>query len=262
MTPVRTKRDARRHIAIRTATAVGCTVVTVPVMLLARFGLDLDAQVNLFTVVTTAVLGGVIIAAVLTSLLTYRSTVALRQLDEARGKLLRISRTDPLTGLLNRRGYDEEAFKILEAAGRGDSPCVVLMIDIDHFKKINDAYGHDFGDEVLIEVGKVIQGFGREQGMLTARHGGEEFAVLMAGVSEVQGAALAETLRLRCAAVTIVRGREVVSVTVSIGVAASRGTTTRPLIMRAADAALYSAKRRGRNCVARSADLTMITAVA
>lgn len=262
MIGIRTKHDAIRHIAIRTAVAVSSTAITALVILIVRFGLDLNAQVSLFAVATTTVLSGVFIAAVLTSFLTYRSTVVLRKLNEMRCELLRISRTDPLTGLLNRRGYEEEALMILGAAGRRKNLAVVLMIDIDHFKAINDAYGHEFGDEVLAEVGKVIQVFGQEHGILTARHGGEEFTVLMVGISELHGGRLAEALRLRCAAATIARGRKIVSVTVSIGLAASRQTKTLPAIVRAADAALYSAKRRGRNCVARSGDLAVLTVVA
>lgn len=256
MIVINSRRDAWRHIAGRVAIAVSCTVVLTVSGFLATFGWDLNAQVSLLSVLITTMPVGIIIAASLTATLAYRSTVMVRELQATRAQLMRISRTDPLTGLLNRRGYDEAAVAMLATAGHLEHPAVVLMCDIDHFKTINDAFGHDFGDQVLIEVGKVIQAFGEEHGMLTARHGGEEFAVMMAGFSEVRGSQLANTLRQRCAAVRIARGAETVSVTLSIGLAAARKPTTASAIMRDADASLYAAKRRGRNCVVRAgADL-------
>lgn len=232
--------------------AVSCTVILTVSGFLASFGWDLDAQINLLSVLKATVPVGIIIAVFLTATLTYRSTIVVRELQATRAQLMWISRTDPLTGLLNRRGYDEAAAAMLATAGRRDSPAVVLMCDIDHFKAVNDAFGHDFGDQVLAEVGKVIQSFGEEHGMLTARHGGEEFAVMMTGISEVQATQLANTLRQRCAAVRIARGAETVALTVSIGLAAARRPITVSRIMQDADAALYSAKRRGRNRVVRA----------
>jgi diguanylate cyclase (GGDEF)-like protein len=86
-----------------------------------------------------------------------------------------MSRTDQLTGLLNRRGYLEAATGVLAKAKAAKSSAVALMCDIDRFKAINDQFGHDFGDKVLIEIGETIRAFGDEHGTLVARHGGEEF---------------------------------------------------------------------------------------
>ena len=254
MTVINSRRDAWRHIAGRVAISVGSTVVLTVFGFLVTFGWNLNAQVSLLSVLIVTIPVGIIIAASLTATLAYRSTIMVRELQATRDQLMRISRTDPLTGLLNRRGYDEAAVAMLATTGRRDNPTVVLMCDIDHFKTINDAFGHDFGDQVLIRVGKVIQAFGEEHGMLTARHGGEEFAVMMAGISVVQGSQLANTLRQRCADLRIDRGADTVSVTVSIGLAAASKPTTTSAIMRDADASLYSAKRRGRNCVVRAGE--------
>lgn len=262
MKRIQTERDVWRHVARRVAVATGCTVILTVTGLLVTFGWDMTAQISLLSVIIVSVPVGIIIAVSITATLAYRSTVVVRELQVTRGQLLQISRTDPLTGLLNRRGYDEAALAILAVAGRRDNPAVVLMCDIDHFKAINDGFGHDFGDDVLVEIGKVIRSFGEEHGVLTARHGGEEFAVMMAGISEVQGVQLANELRQRCAALRIAHSEEVVSVTVSIGLAAARQPTTVSVLMKAADAALYSAKRRGRNRVERTGEGTALSAVA
>lgn len=253
MINIRTRRDAWRHIASKAAAAVSCTVVLTASGILLAFGWHLDAQVRLLSVLIVIIPVNIIIAASITMTMAYRSAVMVWELQATRAQLLRISRTDPLTGLLNRRGYDEAAVA-LAAAGSRDNTTVVFMCDIDHFKAINDSFGHDFGDQVLVAVSKVIHAFGERHGMLTGRHGGEEFAVMMAGISELQGAKLADSLRQQCAAIRIPRGAESVTLTISIGVAAASRPTTVSAIMRDADAALYAAKRRGRNCVVRAGE--------
>jgi diguanylate cyclase (GGDEF)-like protein len=195
---------------------------------------------------------GTIVSAVLSGSLSYRSGRLLQELMRAQAELLRIARTDQLTGLLNRRGFDETASAILADAARAELPAVALMCDIDHFKAINDQFGHEFGDAVLAQLGEVFRTFAERDEILVARHGGEEFAALMVGASVDEVVLHAEHLRQMCAAREISHAGRSIRVTVSIGIAPSHDETHLAKVMRAADDALYAAKRRGRNCVVRT----------
>lgn len=157
---------------------------------------------------------------------------------------------DPLTGLYNRRHLEESLARDLARAEREDSTVAVLMIDVDHFKRYNDRYGHALGDQVLQQVGSTLLDFCR-RGDLAARYGGEEFTVVMSGIDEVTAIARAEKLRARMVDTRLMQaGREIPAVTISVGVAMypAHGNTQAVLID-AADQALYAAKRRGRNRV-------------
>jgi diguanylate cyclase (GGDEF)-like protein len=158
--------------------------------------------------------------------------------------------------LLNRRGFDEAAISALTEAHKANLTATILMCDIDRFKTINDRFGHEFGDRVLIEISDVLRSFAQRSQVLVARHGGEEFAALMIGVSHEQAAHYAEELRLACAAKEVFSEDMSARVTISIGLAVSRGETNLTKIMRAADQALYVAKHHGRNRVARADALT------
>jgi diguanylate cyclase (GGDEF)-like protein len=245
-----THTDALRHTAKRVAIAVGATVVLTVALLAFAFGVNPDTNVRLGLVATFGVTIGAVIAAILTGVLTYRSSLAMQELNLAKKELLLISRTDQLTGLLNRRGYDEAAMRALEKARETNSMAVALMCDIDRFKAINDQFGHEFGDEVLVEIGNAIRSFGKVNGMVVARHGGEEFAAFMIGVTAEQATQRANRLREICAGTRISSSDGTsASVTISIGLAISTNRTSLPTIMRAADQALYLAKRRGRDRV-------------
>jgi diguanylate cyclase (GGDEF)-like protein len=158
--------------------------------------------------------------------------------------------------LLNRRGFDEAAMLALTKAYDADLPTTVLMCDIDRFKAINDQFGHEFGDKVIIAIGEVLRAFAERRQMLVARHGGEEFAVLMTGVSKERAARYAEELRQACAAKEILVEEISACVTISIGLAECQGETDLAKVMRMADQALYAAKHRGRNRVVRADVLT------
>lgn len=245
-----THNDALRHTGKRVAIAVCATIILTLTLLGLVFGVNPDTNVRLGMVATHGVAIGVLIAALLTGALTYRTSLLMQELYIAKKELLRISRTDQLTGLLNRRGYDEAALKELEKARESNVPAVALMCDIDRFKAINDQFGHEFGDEVLVEIGKVIRSFGNANGMLVARHGGEEFAAFMIGVTAEQATRLANKLRQICAGTRIsTSGDAFASVTISIGLAISKDRTSLPNMMRAADQALYMAKHGGRDRV-------------
>jgi diguanylate cyclase (GGDEF)-like protein len=157
-----------------------------------------------------------------------------------------------LTGLLNRRGFDQAAESALTTARDANLPTTVLMCDIDRFKAINDQFGHEFGDKVLIAISEVLRSFAGQGRMLVARHGGEEFAIQMTGVSKERAAQYAEELRQACAAKEISNEENSACVTISIGLAECHGETDLAKVMRMADQALYAAKHRGRNRVVRA----------
>ena len=245
-----THRDALRHTGKRIVISVVATSVSSLLFIALNFGIDPDTQIRLGLVATQSMLFGTVFAAMLTGVLTYRSGLLMQELNLARTELVRLSHTDQLTGLLNRRGYNEAALQALQQAREADLPAVALMCDIDRFKAINDQFGHDFGDQVLVTIGAAIRTFADANGMLASRHGGEEFAAIMVGVTSEQAIQRANALRQICAATEIPgAGGASASVTISIGLATSVDRTSLPTLMRAADRALYLAKRSGRNRV-------------
>ena len=250
---INSHRDALRHTGRRVAIAVGATVILTIVITAVVFGVDPERPVRLAIVTAFGIAVGSIISALLAGIQTYRSALLMLELSRAKADLLKMSRTDQLTGLLNRRGYLEAATGVLAKAKVAKSSAVALMCDIDRFKAINDQFGHDFGDKVLIEIGETIRAFGDEHGALVARHGGEEFVALMVDVSTEQAIQRANALRQICAATKIIAERGAsASVTISIGLAASAEKSL-PAMMEAADQALYRAKRGGRDRVVEAA---------
>ena len=247
-----TRADLLRRTAGIVAVSVGATLVFGSLMGIVLFGADPAASVSAGFALTCSLVTGTILAAALSGGLSYRSSRLLQELTRTQEELLRIARTDQLTGLLNRRGFDEAASALLTKACGSDGPVAALMCDIDHFKTINDRFGHEFGDAVLAQIGDVFRAFATQNDLLVARHGGEEFAVMMIGVSFDQVAQRAESLRQMCAAKQISHKDSSIHATISIGIAGSRREADLSRIMRSADDALYAAKHRGRNCVART----------
>jgi diguanylate cyclase (GGDEF)-like protein len=176
--------------------------------------------------------------------------------DEVRGHIEeteRLSIQDHLTGLYNRRFLYAGGIKLLEASLRGERACSCLMLDVDHFKTINDTYGHTVGDQVLAHIAGVIAHCVRKSD-LVARYGGEEFAVLLTGAGKPQAMVLAERIRIALAGAPCRVNGHSLSVTVSIGVAEARrevefgGGMLDDLLARA-DTAMYAAKAAGRDRV-------------
>jgi two-component system cell cycle response regulator len=164
---------------------------------------------------------------------------------------LELAVTDELTGLNNRRFMEGQIIALVERAAAGGDPVAALMIDIDHFKKINDTYGHDVGDEVLREFAARLASNVRAID-LPCRYGGEEFTVIMPGASIEAAERVAERIRLHVAGAPfrVAAGSELLNVTISIGVAASLGEGDTPeALVKRADAAVYAAKAGGRNRV-------------
>jgi diguanylate cyclase (GGDEF)-like protein len=249
---ITTRGDALRHTARRVAVAVSLTVVMTVITMSLQLGGDLDANVRVGEVIFSTLCAAVTISAVLAGGLSFRSALLMRDLTLARSELAQISRTDQLTGLLNRRGFDESAALTLRSAFAANLPAVVFMCDVDRFKSINDRFGHAFGDQVLVEIADVLRSFAGKDGVLVGRHGGEEFAALMIGITREQAAQYAEDIRQACAAREISIDGNSTRVTISIGFTVACDEVELSTIMRVADRALYIAKHGGRNRVARA----------
>ncbi|HEY5951963.1 MAG TPA: diguanylate cyclase, partial [Kofleriaceae bacterium] len=157
--------------------------------------------------------------------------------------------TDGLTGLTNHRTFQSRFEDLLQRAQRHNHKVALLLCDVDHFKKVNDNYGHPVGDEVLRRVAKVLQEVPRKID-IPCRYGGEEFAVILDGVDVTQAKAVAERIRIEISKVVVETEKGPLSVTESIGVSAfpDDGRDRATLIERA-DLALYEAKHSGRNRV-------------
>lgn len=159
--------------------------------------------------------------------------------------LYRSAVRDPLTSLYNRGYFDDRLQQELAYATRHESPLTLVLVDLDHFKRVNDQYGHQCGDAVLIAVSRVIQRVVREEDV-AARYGGEEIGVLARGTSAGGGLALAERLRRHIESLPVRSGERILRVTASMGVATFVHPGESDLVA-AADEALYAAKARGRN---------------
>ncbi len=174
--------------------------------------------------------------------------------DAALDAVLELAATDPLTGLPNRRGFEARAGAALGAARRAGRPCAVAVLDLDHFKAVNDAHGHAAGDAVLRGLAQALRA-GIRAGDVPGRLGGEEFAILLPGVTADEATALAERLRLALpSAVPHPAGGDA-RVTASIGIAAvppGRPARALAVALARADRALYAAKRGGRDRVERA----------
>lgn len=162
---------------------------------------------------------------------------------------------DQLTGLFNRRYFDQALAQAVRRARRQCTSVALLMMDLDRFKDVNDMHGHMVGDEVLRQVAKVVAEEAREGKDIPARYGGEEFAVIAPDTNVVGAESLAERIRAQVARLRVAAGEALVSVTLSIGVAAFHGrvagaTDPSRALIEAADQRLYQAKHAGRNRVA------------
>jgi diguanylate cyclase (GGDEF)-like protein len=162
---------------------------------------------------------------------------------------------DPLTGMLNRRGFSEACARLIEREANAGRPVTVLIFDIDHFKGINDRFGHPAGDELLKLFATIVIANLRISD-LSGRIGGEEFAALLPCPLE-EGVVAAERVREVFEASGIVSEQGPVDTTVSIGVAGGPAGTELEVLLAAADTALYQAKRGGRNRVEAAEELPL-----
>jgi diguanylate cyclase (GGDEF)-like protein len=167
---------------------------------------------------------------------------AHKDLNKAHDRLTFVSRHDHLTGLLNREGF----MSYLEQSHDRSAGNVVLIVDADHFKQVNDKYGHQVGDEALIKIARALQ-YALRRADVVGRIGGEEFAIFLGSVDQDEGARIANLIRRQ---VQCIPWHEPGGLTVSIGGALMERHSKVSDVLRQADHCLYEAKRLGRNRVA------------
>jgi len=168
----------------------------------------------------------------------------MRELEELAAK-------DQLTGLVNRRFADVTLFQCIEAFNRSQREFTIALIDLDHFKSINDRYSHETGDEVLRRVARILASGCREKEVL-ARYGGEEFLICFPDKGVAAAAQICEALRHAVQAADWSEVAPDIRVSLSAGVAGMQAGLTRSTLLKSADARLYKAKHAGRNCVVAS----------
>ena len=171
------------------------------------------------------------------------SLVFATRAERQRARLETMALRDPLTGASNRRGMEGELAAYMAASRRNRTPLALLAFDIDHFKRINDEFGHETGDQVLVQLAKIVRANTRGEDRLS-RLGGEEFGLLLPVADAGAARAAAEKLRLAVERDLRCRGRQV---TISLGAAVHRPGESAADWMARADAAMYEAKRGGRN---------------
>lgn len=172
--------------------------------------------------------------------------IARQQLEHKASMLQTLSQTDELTGLLNRRAFIERAEQALQLQQHTGQDLALLMLDIDHFKTINDQFGHDAGDQVLRQLGQMLRQSGRQTDSI-ARFGGEEFILLLPDTDRQAAICLAERLRTQVQSIRIGEHR----LTISIGISTLNvgQTASFAWLFKQADLALYQAKHAGRDQV-------------
>lgn len=176
------------------------------------------------------------------------------RLEEANRRLENMAMTDALTGLANRRAMETVLQRDLSRAERDQTELSILTVDVDHFKRVNDTYGHAVGDVVLVHIANALRE-GLRAGDISARAGGEEFVVILPSTPLSGALIAAERLRARIEAARIVVEGTTIAITASIGAASIRGpgcAARADDLLRRSDDALYQAKRAGRNRVVHS----------
>jgi len=178
----------------------------------------------------------------------YHSFYELEQHSSLVEEYRKSSYTDFLTGLNNARRFENLLRRLEAQATEKNMPCAMLLLDIDHFKQVNDTYGHDAGDAVLVRVADLLRETARERDVVS-RNGGEEFSILLPNCRQEEGALVAERIRARIEQESfLLPDTTEIKVTVSIGIASSPDDPVASLPKRA-DLGLYKAKRSGRNRV-------------
>lgn len=175
--------------------------------------------------------------------------LAEEELRAAKEREEALARTDELTGLNNRRAFIELGTRVLQQAKRFKHPCALIMLDLDHFKRVNDTYGHAIGDEVLETLSDVLRGAVREVDLI-GRLGGEEFALILPETSLTDAATFAERLRSKIASARLSTAKGEIAFTASFGIAVyTHDDVALEHLIGRADDALYRAKQSGRNRV-------------
>ena len=217
------------------AYGVICTVLSG----VASFDDFTDFEGNLDNIETNRVMAAIVLYSV--CFLVYRNSLSA-------DVLRRLATTDPLTGVINRRHFMELMGREQRRADRYATTYSVLMIDIDHFKRVNDTYGHQVGDLAIQAMAQACQKTMRPTD-LVARYGGEEFIITLTHTEQAAAVRVAERLREAVAEIVLPTEREALSFTISIGVSSYTKGMRLDQVIGVADQALYAAKQGGRNRV-------------
>jgi diguanylate cyclase (GGDEF)-like protein len=182
---------------------------------------------------------------------TLELNIALQELEEVNQVLKTKSTLDELTGLFNRRFYDEKILAEYRRSRRNLTPLSIVVIDIDHFKQVNDSYGHLAGDQCLVAVAAKIKGSLQRSSDISCRYGGEEFCLILPETDSQGAMSLAEEVRKDIELQTIRYENFEIALTISCGVSTytQQKNIQAEQIFAAADKALYQAKKMGRNQV-------------
>ncbi|MCF7498957.1 MULTISPECIES: GGDEF domain-containing protein [unclassified Pseudoalteromonas] len=216
--------------------------------MLLQLGLLVIDGLNIFTFDFSQILAIILLSHIVITTLTAMIWPLLMFL-ESEQILSDLANRDPLTGLLNRRAFLTISNNYLEQANNNLTELCALMIDIDFFKKVNDQYGHDTGDEALKWVANKIKSQLRE-GDLIARIGGEEFAVLLTNTSLQKGQILSERIRVAINSETFIHQQHEIKLSISVGIITHKsGSNNINELLAQADKGLYKAKSNGRNQV-------------
>jgi diguanylate cyclase (GGDEF)-like protein len=175
---------------------------------------------------------------------------AIANLQRHTRDLEELIRTDALTGLLNFRGFEERLAQEMERTRRLDDPTCLIMIDIDHFKRVNDRHGHEIGNQALIHLAAQLQAALRQLD-IPCRFGGEEFALILPSTRLAQAVQVAERIRSKIETTPLNIGHQRIPLTVSLGLAVFSPLDDLSVteLLKSADGYLYQAKHSGRNCI-------------
>jgi diguanylate cyclase (GGDEF)-like protein len=194
-------------------------------------------------------LNGLILgAAAITTVVLIRQVTVIAENGRLMSQLHQLASVDALTGIPNRRAFLEEAEQLFDGSRQTGGRLSILMVDVDHFKSVNDTYGHGAGDKVLSLIAACVKSQLRDAD-LVGRYGGDELVIALADCSPSSAAEVAERIRTVAAATPVVTENNVVSVTLSIGIASADECQNMLTLLARADLALYDAKRAGRSCV-------------
>lgn len=186
-----------------------------------------------------------------------KSTAEVNQLKENLETVTHEALTDELTSLANRKSFDKELRDAARNASSSGEPLCLIMSDIDHFKKFNDTWGHQTGDQVLRLVAHCLKA-SVQDGQTPARYGGEEFGVILPETDIAEAEQIAEKIRATVESKKVVKkttGETLGTITLSLGIAKLTGKDTLESLVKRADACLYAAKHSGRNCIKTEADV-------
>lgn len=233
------------YIILGQMAGVGVTIICIPTVIFVNGVLERPYSPNAMATIVTSLL--------LTSLICYaytsRSVSFFRRMNEANARLRVQAARDPLTGVMNARAYYAATEHLISVSLRSGAPFSVLFIDLDHFKSINDRYGHEAGDAVLKAVAACLSGGARDCDVL-GRIGGEEFSLFLPNTDMAGAEVVAEKLRVAIENLTPTAGETRLTVTASIGVARNQPEHRSIAdVQRLADQAMYLAKKQGRNRV-------------